>query len=139
MSIDAVDTGTDYQTNKLQAPGSGTNYSYERWLRFVFTGTFNLIDNIKCWKSAGTLSDVNLTIKAGETTTGATPVDTASSIATSTLPTTEGAAIDITPTNPIDTSGEKTDYLVLQLNIPSTVTTPGDISSQTLSIRYDES
>lgn len=139
LSTDITDTGILYQTNRILVPTAGTTYSYERWLRFEFTGVFNLIENIKCWKSAGTLSDGNLSIKAGETDTGVTPIDSASSVATSLIPTSEGTAIDISPTNPIDTSGEKTDYFVSQLNVPSTVTTPGDISPITLTTQYDES
>jgi hypothetical protein len=142
MSTDAYDsTGSDYQTNKISVPSSGTNYSYERWLRLEFTGTFNLIDNVKAWHSAGTLSDGNLDLLAGETDTGVTPVNTGSTIATTTLTSwdSEGEAIDITPTADIDTSGDETDYLVLQLEVPDTVTTPGDIGSQTITFSYDES
>ena len=136
---DSADDGTGYESNTIISPLIGTNYSYERWMRFVFSSTFNLIDNIKVYKSSGTLSDGNLILNAGETATGVTPVDTESSIATSAIPTIVGNAIDITPTNPIDTSGEKTDYTVLQLVVPSTVTTPGDISLQGLTVQYDES
>ena len=142
MSTDAYDSsGTDYQTNKISVPSAGTNYSYERWMRLEFTGTFNLIENIKAWRSAGTLSDAALGLYAGETDTGATPVNTVSSVATTALSgwDSEGEAIDITPTAGIDESGEKTDYLVVQLRVPSTVTTPGDIGSQTITFSYDES
>lgn len=142
MSTDAYDSsGTDYQTNKISVPSSGTNYSYERWMRLEFTGTFNLIENVKAWHSSGTLSDVNLGLKAGETDTGVTPVNTESSVATTALGSwdAEGEAIDITPTADIDTSGDETDYLVTQLVVPSTVTTPGDIGSQTITFSYDES
>jgi len=140
MSTDAYDsTGTTYQTNPITVPAAGTSYSYERWLRVEFTGVFNLITNIKTWKSAGTLSDAALSIKAGVSATGVTPVVTASSIATATVPVVVGSALDLTPSNPIDTSGEKTKYAVLQLNVPSTVVTPGDIGTQTLTFQYDES
>ena len=139
QSVDAYDsTGTDYQTNKITVPSAGTNYSYERWTRLKYTGTFNSITNVKVWKSAGTLSDVNLDLNAGETTTGVTPVDSASSVATAEVPTSEGTAIDITPAGGISSSGDFTDYLVLQLEVPSTVTTPGDIGTQTLTFQYDE-
>lgn len=139
LGSDAADDSAGYETSTIISPLTGTNYSYERWMRFVFTSTFNLIDNIKVYKSSGTLSDGNLVLNAGETDTGATPVNTVSSIATSAIPTVVGSAIDITPTNPIDTTGEKTDYFVMQLVVPSTVTTPGDISSQGLTVQYDES
>ena len=141
MSSDAYDsTGTDYQSNKLSVPVSGTSYSYEKWLRLEFTGTFTLIDNVKAWHSAGSLSDSNLDLVAGETDTGTTPINTVSTIATTTLTSwdSEGQAIDITPSNPIDTTGEETDYLVIQIAVPSTVTTPGDIGTQSITFSYDE-
>ena len=142
MSTDAYDsTGTDYQSNKISVPSSGTNYSYERWLRLEFTGTFNLIENILAWHSSGTLSDAALDLNAGETDTGVTPVTTVSSVATTTLTSwdAEGEAIDITPTAPIEDTGDETDYLVTQLEVPDTVVTPGDIGSQTITFSYDES
>jgi len=140
MNSDEYDsTGTGYQSSPITVPAEGTAYSYERWVSVRFDGTFNAIENVKAWKSAGDYSDVNLSIKAGETDTGATPVNTASSIADTTIPTSEGSAIDITPSGGIEDSEDFTDYLVMQLNVPSTVTTPGDIGSQTLTISYDES
>lgn len=140
QSIDAYDsTGTDYQTNKITVPVSGSNYSYERHMRLKYTGTFNAITNVLYWKSAGTLSDGALILTAGETTTGTTPVDTNSTIATAAIPTTEGSAIDITPAGGISSSGDFTDYAVVQLEVPSTVVTPGDIGSQTITFQYDES
>lgn len=140
MSSDAYDsTGTTYQSNPIVVPAGGTAYSYERWMKLKFSGTFNLINNVKVWKSAGTLSDAALSIYAGKTATGATPVATVSSIATATIPTSSGTAINITPSNAINTTGEKTDFLVVQLRVPSTVVTPGDIGTQTLTFQYDES
>ena len=142
MSTDAYDSsGTDYQTNKIQVPDSGTNYSYERWMKLKFSGTFNKIENIKAWHSAGSLSDGNLDLKAGVTDTGATPVNTASSVATTTLTSwdAEGEAFDLTPSGGITSSPGYSKYLVTQLVVPSTVTTPGDIGSQTITFQYDES
>jgi len=142
MSTDAYDsTGILYQSNKISVPSSGTTYSYERWVRLEFTGTFNEIENVKTWHSSGTLSDVALDLLAGETNTGVTPITTESSVATTTLTgwDSEGEAIDITPAAGIDESGDKTDYLVVQLKVPYTVVTPGDIGTQTLTFSYDES
>jgi len=139
MSIDAYDsTGTDYQANPISVPSSGTNYSYERVLRVEFTGTFNAITNVLVWKSSGTLSDANLILNAGKSATGVTPVNTVSSIATSTIPLDSGTAIDITPSGGISNDGDETDYLYTQLGVPDTVTTPGDIGTQTLTFQYDE-
>ena len=140
MSTDAYDTtGSAYQAAPITILSSGTARSYERWLKVEFTGTFNAITNVKTWKSAGTLSDEGLSLFVGETDTGVTPVSTDSSVATTAMPTTEGNAIDITPSGGIDTDGDKTDFLVVQLDATDAVTTPGDIGTITLSIQYDES
>ena len=142
LNTDEYDsTGTIYQTSKISVPDAGTNYSYERWTRLEFTGTFNLIENVKVWHSAGTLSDAAFGLYAGKTNIGATPVNTESLIATNALSAwdSEAEAIDITPAVDIETSGDKTDYLVAQLRVPYTVVTPGDIGSQTITFSYDES
>ena len=141
MSIDSYDsTGTAYQTNRITVPPTGTSYSYERWIRLQFSGTFNLIDNILVYKSSGTLSDAALDITAGTTATGTTPTNSASSIATGTVTSwdTLGEAINITPAGNISTPGGSK-YLVTQLKVPSTVTTPGDIGTHTITFSYDES
>jgi hypothetical protein len=140
MTSDAY-SGTDtlYQTYPITVDTDATAYSYERWLRLKFTGTFNKIENVTAYKSAGSLSDAELAINAGETDTGATPTDAGSTVATQALPTASGSAIDITPAAGISSSGDKTDYLVAQLVVPTTVTTPGDIGSQTMTFTYDES
>ena len=144
MATDNYDsTGTDYQSaaNRISVPSSGTNYSYERWMRLKFSGTFNEISNIKFYHSAGTLSDANLDLLAGATTTAATPTNSASTVATTTLTGWDSAAeaIDITPSGNITTSPGYSNYAVVQLKVPSTVTTPGDIGSQTITFQYDES
>uniref|UniRef100_A0A6M3IJL6 Uncharacterized protein n=1 Tax=viral metagenome TaxID=1070528 RepID=A0A6M3IJL6_9ZZZZ len=137
MQTDAYDAATDYQSYPTSVPAAGTNYTYERWFRAHFSGTFNLIDNMKIWKSAGTLSDGNLVLNAGITTSGVTPINTVSSLATSAIPTVVGSALDPTPAAPLTSAGYSK-YCVMQLAVPSTVTTPGDISSQTITFRYDE-
>jgi len=139
MSTDAYDaTGTSYQTNNIQIPAAGTNYSYERVLRWEFTSTFTEITNVKVWASTLSLP-TNCSMFGGETDTGATPTDSDSSIATTSMPTSVGSAFDITPSGGITSSGDKTDYLYVQLDVPSTVTTTGDSSTQTLTVQYDES
>lgn len=144
MSTDAYDsTGTGYQTNSISVPATGTNYAYERYLCIKATsmGDSNLIDNIKIWHDTGTLSDAALDLPAGVGATYATPVNTNSSIATTILTgwDTEAEALDITPTGGLTTAGDISKYLVTQLDVPSTVTTPGDIGSQTVKVKYDES
>lgn len=142
QSIDAYDsTDTDYQTNLMNIPAAGTNYSYERLFRLKFIGnpSYNTIDNVKVWKSAGSLSDGDLVLAAADSASAATPVNTASAVATSAIPTTEGTALDATPAGDITDDPGFTEYIFMQLQIPSTVTTFGDISAQTIKVQFDVS
>jgi hypothetical protein len=139
MASDAPDTtGTDYISSPIVYNASATVYSYERYFKWRFDGTFNLIDNIKFYKSAGSYSNVNLIIRAGTTDTGATPVNTASSVATDPIPTSLETAVDITPYEPIEEDEDFTDFGVLQLVVPTNADTPGDIGTQTITTSYDE-
>jgi hypothetical protein len=141
MSVDAYDsTGTDYQTNRIEILESGTNYSVEKWIRGLFSGDFNLIENCKIWHSAGTLSDASLDLKAGVTDSGITPTDGASVIATNSLADwdTEAEALDV-QNGIMNTTPIYSLYGVVQLEIPDTVTETGDIGVQTITFQYDES
>ena len=110
MSTDAYDSdGSTYQSNPITVPAAATAYSYERWLRVEFTGTFNAITNVKVWKSTGTLSDAALALFVGEAAAGVTPVNTDSSVATTAMPSAEGSAIDITPSGGIASDGDYTE------------------------------
>jgi hypothetical protein len=145
MNQDLYDTtGTAYQAaaNRITVPAADTAYSYERWMRLKCTGTFNSITNVLFYRSAGSLSDANLDLMAGVTATAATAVNTISGKALSTKEEwdTSGEALDITPAaGEITTATTYSKYAVVQLVAPSTVTTPGDIGSQTITFSYDES
>ncbi|MFA5158086.1 MAG: hypothetical protein WC451_02775 [Patescibacteria group bacterium] len=136
MSTDAHEAGTTYQSNPITVPGSSSAYSYERIIRAKWTSTYNTISAVLFWKSAGTLSDAALIINAGTSASKATPVVTASSVATSAIPTTSGTALSVSVSGA--TPNTVSDYIYLQLVVPSTVTTPGDIGTQTCTLQYDE-
>ena len=142
MSVDAYDaTGTDYTQYPIAVPETGTAYSYERWVRLKFSDTFNQIDNIKIWLDSWTKSDPNLELYAGVTDTFSDPVNTQSTVATIPSANWTGVtnALDITPTGGITTSPGYTKYFVMQLAVPSTVTTPGDVGTMVIKVQYDES
>lgn len=141
LSADSFDsTGLLYQSNRISVPSSGTNYSYEKWVRLKFSGSFTAITNCKVYKSAGTLSDSNLVLKGGVTTSGATPVNTVSSVATTASSSWDSLAEALDIQNGTMTADPSyTKYFVMQLSVPSTVTTPGDIGTQTITFQWDES
>ena len=147
MFTDAYDsTQNAYRSsaNRVPVPSTGNAYSYERWMRLKFTGAFTTVSNIKVYRYAGAgstangLSDANLDLTAGATAVAATPVITASAVATITVLSWDsaGEAINITPVGNISPGGF-TKYFVVQLKVPLTVATPGDIGAQTIEFSYD--
>lgn len=142
MSTDAYDsTGTDYSSssNRIIRPETGSSFSYERAFAIKFTDTFNLIQNVKYYKSAGTISDAGVVITAGSSVDTFEPVNTLSPRAVATIPTTSGTAVDITLTNGSITTGSASIYGVLQLVCKDSVTTSGDIGNIVVTCMYDES
>lgn len=143
MAVDAYDsTGTEYAQHPIPVPETGTNYSFERWVRLRFDGTFNRIENIKLWMDSWTKSDPNLEIYGGVTENFRDPINTQSDIATQ--PSSQwdsiNEAFDITPSGGAITSAPGyTKYFVMQLAVPSTVTTPGNIGTVVIKVQYDES
>ena len=142
LLADSYDSsGSLYAANSVSTPGTGSNYSFERVVRGFWTGTFNEITNIVFWKSSGTLSDANLKITANVTGTWAPTAQTsgASTFATAAIPTTSGTALVATPAvGSVYPAAGYSKYVVSQLVVPSTVTTPGDIGSQLVTFKWDE-
>jgi len=109
------------------------NNSYEKRIRGRFSGTYTMIDNLKFWKSAGSLG-TGITIKAVADAAYATPTDSTSIVATANIPTTEGTAL--VPASP-GASPSFSGYLTMQLQTTGAAT-PGSIGTQTMTLKYDE-
>ena len=114
-------------------PITAGNNSFEKWLRGRYSGTFTSIANLRFFKSAGAFV-TGEDIKAAVNAAFATPVATTSIVATTTVPTTEGSALNPTaPSGNPDFSG----YITLQLQ--TTVSTPpGAVNQKTFTLKYDE-
>lgn len=132
-------TGIVYHSSRIARSSSSTGFSYERWIRLKFSGTFTDVTNIKAYLSSGSLVDSNMDLKGGVTDTGVTPVNTVSSVATTTMDSWDsaGEAIDITPAGGIISSPGFSKYLVIQLVTPDGVTEPGDIGLQKITFTWD--
>ena len=136
----------NYKAHPIIIPTSGTAYSFEKWLAayWTFAGS-NEVGNVKFWKSSGTLSHGDLIIKYGivnKTSPGYDdPVNTVSTNAVTNIPTAEPGSPNVTLDggNASITASAYSDYIVLQLHVPSTVNVPGDIGTQELTMQYDES
>ena len=109
------------------------NNSFEKWLRGDFSGVYTTIDNLKFWKSGGSLP-ANVEIKAEVNDPYATPTDSTSTVATANVPTTEGTAL--VPTSP-GASPDFSGYITMQLQAGVSAA-GGSISTQTFTLQYDE-
>lgn len=135
-SLDSLTSASDYTANPITAG----NRSYEIWLRAKFEGSFNQIQNLQFYKSAGTYG-TGISIKwDGDTTGYATPVSSASSIATADVPTADPGTANVSIggelTGALTASGYS-NYVVLQLGT-TTATSAGDTNAYTFVLQYDE-
>lgn len=129
----ASGNSTNHINYPITIPGAGnTNYSYERWVRGHWTGTFTSVSNVKFYKASGTVPSGD-TLNAGDkgNQTYVTPVNTASSVATSAIPTTSGAALTL------GYATNYSDYVVLQVAMTSSRAT-GASGAMTYRFEWDE-
>ena len=107
--------------------------SFEKWLRGRFSGTFTTIDNLRFFKSAGTLP-ANAFIKAAVNAAYAAPTNAASAVAVADVPTTEAGAL--APSAP-GASPSFSGYITLQMQTTSAAAY-GAVPTQTFTLKYDE-
>lgn len=148
--LNADIVSTDISSYQIAIPGdsgSSPNYSYETWLIWVCTAApTNYCNNFKIWgPSSRPGDDTYLTILMGTTATGATPTDSASSVATlaqhSNYYSSSNALSVGTPQtdDKITAVSQKTDYIVAQLKVEYGAVITGEIGNMVYNFSYDES
>ena len=122
----------NYTTNPVTA---GQN-SYEKFIRGKFTNTFNAVNNIQYWKSAGSLgADTVIDIYSGTTNTYAEPGTGNSAIATATIGTADPGASNV----PGSLTGTGySGYIVSQIRTANTANS-GNSGTARITLQYDES
>lgn len=133
-----ADNSTVDLINPMVKPTSGTDYSFEKWLRMNVTGgTYSAITNVKAYSdgSSGLGTGVGLFAKA--VTTFATPAEaTATTGYTNFFTYTSGSPLTL-GAGPYTGTGEKADHLVMICTVDNTVS-GGLTPSETLTIGWDE-
>ena len=133
-----ADNATVDLNNPMVVPGSGTDYSFEKWLRFnVSAGTYSQITNVRADSdgSSGLGTGVGLYAKA--VTSYATPAEaTATTGYTDFFTYTSGSPLTL-GAGPFTSTGEKADHLVMMCTVASTAS-GGLTSSETLTLAWDE-
>jgi hypothetical protein len=136
-------TPGNYSSNPIIASDSANQgRSYEVWLRGHFTGTFNQVDNLQFWMSTNFSPSTGLTVywKGNNSGTYATPVKTDSTVATTSVPTSDPGTANVSIGASLSgnlTAAGYSDYIVLQLDVATTAS-PGDTSLATFTLQYDE-
>lgn len=128
------DTTTNTAANPITIPAAGSAYSYERWVRGHWTGTFTSISAVTFYKYSGTI-DTGVTLNGADRTsqTYATPVVTESSIATTACTSWDASGEAFT----LGYSSNYSDYVVMQLVIGTTAVA-GAISTLTFRFGWNE-
>ena len=120
-------------------PITAGTYSYEKWIKADFSGTFTRIENVKLWKSTGAYVTGEGVTYTGQTAAFATPTNSLSTEADTAIPTSEPSAnvgIGAGLSGSITAAGS-TDYIVLQSTI-DTSASAGLTNTKTFTLQYDE-
>lgn len=133
----ADDSAVDLN-NPMVKPPSGTDYSFEKWLRLNVTGgTYTQITDIVAYMdgSSGLGTGVGLYAKA--VASYATPAEaTSASGYTDAFTYTSGSPLSL-GAGPYTSTGEKGDHLVMMLTVASTAS-GGLTPSETLTVAWSE-
>jgi hypothetical protein len=129
-------------------PITAGTYSYSKWVRGNWSGTFTRIENLQFWMSgSGTGYVTGETIKVTATTssyagtsTYATPTTNADSQAANAMPVADPGAANIGIggglTNSLTAAGSS-DFIVIQASI-TTAASAGATQQKTFTLQYDE-
>lgn len=133
-----ADNSTVDTSNPMVKPGAGTDYSFEKWLRFnVSGGTYTEISNIKAYSDGANGLGTGIGLYAKAVTAYSTPAEaTATTGYTSFFTYTSGSALTL-GAGPYTSTGEKGDHLVMIMTVDNTAT-GGMTPTETLTVSWDE-
>lgn len=133
-----ADNATVDLVNPMVKPGAGTDYSFEKWLRFnVSGGTYSQITNIKAYSDGANGLGTGVSLYAKAVTSYATPAEaTGTAGYTDFFTYTSGAPLTL-GAGPFTSTGEKADHLVMMLAV-GTSASGGVTPTETLTIAWDE-
>lgn len=134
----ANDSVATDKNNPITISSGVTTYSYEKWIRFYCSvAPDTQCTNFKFW-GPNAIPDTGLLVYDGTTDTGATPVVTESTVASTRQDTNHySLATALAIGGTLTSETDETDYLVLQLRVADTAT-QGDMTQQTYNYAYDE-
>ncbi|MCA0240203.1 MAG: hypothetical protein LCI02_05030 [Proteobacteria bacterium] len=133
-----ADNSTVDLANPMVKPTSGSDWSFQKWLRlYIAGGTFTQISNVRAYTdgSSGMGAGINLWGKA--VAAYATPIEETASAGYANLFTYTSAAPLSLGAGPFTGTGEKGDHLVMACEVTAAAS-GGLTPSETLTIAWDE-
>jgi len=133
-----ADNATVDLNNPMIKPPSGSDWSFEKWLRFnVAGGSYSQITNIVAYMDGANGLGTGISLWAKAVTSYATPAEGTSSTGyTNAFTYTSGSPLSL-GAGPYTSTGEKGDHLVMLAEVASTAS-GGLTPSETLSMAWDE-
>lgn len=133
-----ADNATVDLLNPMVKPGAGSDFSWEKWLRFnVSGGTYTQITNIRAYSDGANGLGTGVLLWARAVASYTTPIEvTSTSGYTNFFTYTSGAALTL-GAGPFTSTGEKADHLVMMCEVQSTAS-GGLTPTETLTIAWDE-
>lgn len=124
--------------NPMVIPGSGSDFSFEKWLRLKITVAPSVqITNLKFYTDGSNGMGTGVKLWAKNVTSYSTPAEATSTTGyTDAFTYTSGAALSL-GAGPYSSTGEIGDHVVLMNEVQSTAT-QGQTPSETLTFSYDE-
>lgn len=130
--------GADAVNHPVSIPVAGTSYSYETWLRWECTSApVTQCTSFKFWSSGSVDTGTQITANTTAVSAGVTPVVTVSAAGTRANWSAYSSASKISVSGTLTGTGQKTNYIVLQLEVGSTAT-QGNMATKTAYYSYDE-
>lgn len=133
-----ADDATVDLNDPMVVPASGTDYSYEKWLRLNVTGgSYSQITDIVAYSDGANGLGTGVGLYAKAVSSYATPAEaTATTGYTDFFSYTSGSPLSL-GAGPFTSTGEKGDHLVMIATVASTAS-GGLTASETLTIAWDE-
>jgi hypothetical protein len=133
-----ADNATVDLANPMVVPGAGTDFSFEKWLRFnVSAGTYTQISNIRAYSDGGNGLGTGVGLYAKAVTSYATPAEATATTGYADFFTYTSGSPLVLGASTYTSTGEKGDHLVMMCTVASTAS-GGLTSSETLTMAWDE-
>lgn len=127
-----VDTG-----NPMVVPASGSDWSFQKWLRLNFTGTFTEITNLKFYTDGANGFGTGVNAWAKTEATYATPAEeTASTGYADAFSYTSGSPLSL-GAGPYTSPGDNGSFLKMALEVLNTAV-QGALTGETITFAWDE-